>query len=120
MQLIESVRKVQDNPEILEVGQEVFQQFLSRSATDMEFRRKLLTSPRAAVEEYTGRELPESWNVQFIENGGTTTIVLPDAIDATAELSAEELESVSGGTSPSCLGVAASLLALYDALIDDR
>jgi len=120
MQTAELVRRAQANPEIAQEAQEALQQLLSRSATDPEFRSRLLTDTRATVAEFTGRPVPESWNVNFIESGGTPTIVLPDPVDPAAELSADELESVAGGATPSILTVIGSLLAIYDAAIDDR
>jgi hypothetical protein len=80
-------------------AEDAIQQLLSRSATDHEFRAKLLAEPRATIEEATGRALPASFNVRFVENKADATIVLPDVV-AAAELSAEQLEAVSGGTEP--------------------
>lgn len=82
---------------------------LTRSATDMEFRKRLLESPRQALSEYTGKTIPESLDVVFIENTAEATIVLPDAIDTEGEISEAELESVAGGTTWSC--VAATIYA---------
>jgi len=85
------------NPEALKQGQELLQGVLARSATDTQFRQKLLVEPRAAFAEYTGREIPASFNVVFVENQADATIVLPNAIDPEAELSEQELEAVAGG-----------------------
>jgi hypothetical protein len=86
------------------VAQETLKRMLARSASDIDFRRKLIADPRAAVAEFAGRDvstIPESFNVKFVENApGTQTIVLPNAVDTNAELSESELETVSGGTSP--------------------
>lgn len=79
---------------------EVMAKLLARSATDADFRRKLVESPRAAFAEFTGR--PESEfenvNVRFVENKAQATFVLPAAVDASAELSESELEAVAGGS----------------------
>jgi hypothetical protein len=84
---------------------EVMVQLLARSATDADFRRKLVETPRAAFAEFTGR--PESEfehvNVRFVENKAQATFVLPAKVDPSAELSESELEAVAGG-SPLILG----------------
>lgn len=86
------------NPGAQQADQAVMQSLLARSATDAEFRAQLLSDPRAAVAEFTGRALPESFDAVFIENTADVTFVLPPAIDPQAELSESELEAVSGGT----------------------
>jgi hypothetical protein len=85
------------DPQAVKQGEEILRGVLARSATDMEFRQKLVSEPRAAFSEYTGREVPESFNVAFVENQADATIVLPNAIDSEAELSEQELEAVAGG-----------------------
>ena len=45
----------------------------------------------------TGKDIPESFNVVFIENQADATIVLPDYVDPQAELSEDALEAVAGG-----------------------
>jgi hypothetical protein len=99
---------------------ETVQRLLSRSATDMEFRRKLLTEPRAAVAEFNGKsieEVPESFNIRFVEKN-ETTVVLPDPIVAEAELSEGELETVSGGTTPGCVALGLAVLLLAETIHD--
>jgi hypothetical protein len=76
---------------------------LTRSATDLEFRKRLLANPRGALSEYVGATFPDSLDVTFIENTADATIVLPDPVDAEAEISEAELETVAGGTGWSCL-----------------
>ena len=80
-------------------AQDAIEQVLARSATDAAFRQQLLSNPRSAIAQASGREVPESFNVRFIENKADATIVLPNFVDA-PELSESELEAVSGGTEP--------------------
>jgi hypothetical protein len=114
------VSRLKSDPALAQKAQEAIEQLLSRSATDGEFRQKLLTDPRAAVAEFSGREVPEGFNVRFIENTADATIVLPDLVDASAELSEADLEAVAGGLAPLgyvayiCLG--AAVAAIGDAL----
>jgi len=88
---------VKNNPEALKQGQEQLQGLLARSATDLEFRKKLLADPRGTMAEFTGQPVPEKYDIRFVENQGTATIVLPDYQDPSAELSESELEAVAGG-----------------------
>ena len=47
---------------------------------DMDFRARLLSDPRAAVAEFTGRELPEGVNIQFIENHLLIPILMKEGV----------------------------------------
>jgi hypothetical protein len=95
-------------------AQERVHELLHRSATDPGFRAKLLNEPRAALAEFTGREVASTLNVRFIENqGGVPTILLPDPIDPDQPLTDEELESVAGGTTGWCVVAAVIWLACY-------
>lgn len=85
------------NPELVRRSQEAMRQILARSATDREFRARLVCDPRAAIREHTGRALPEGFSVRFIENTATATIVLPQIAGTEAELSDAELEAAAGG-----------------------
>lgn len=104
-------------------AQERMGQLLARSATDVTFRRKLLSEPRSAMAEFTGREMPESYNVRFVENKAGATFVLPDPVDPAAELSEQELGVVAGGatTSPVCsvLAIVAVTLWAWDEFVEN-
>jgi hypothetical protein len=79
--------------------QQVLDAILQRSATDQGFRRRLLTDPRAAIEQAFGVVIPRTFNIRFVEKdpGVDALVVLPDAIGAGGELSDSDLDSVSGG-----------------------
>lgn len=69
-----------------------------RSTADPEFRRLLLTDAEAALAMIDCRPLPAHLNLQFVETGVMTrVIVLPDATVASDEMSAEQLDQVAGG-----------------------
>jgi hypothetical protein len=79
----------------------IFEQMLKRSATDAEFRARLVNDPTSAIEETIGvplSTLPRPINVKFIEKeaGVDAVLVLPDFVDASS-LSDAELEAVAGG-----------------------
>lgn len=79
-------------------AQAALQEVLRRSAEDSAFRDFCLRSPAQAVQEATGRDLPEGFRLQFVDNAGATlTVVLPD-LAVTAELSDSDLEAVAGGS----------------------
>ena len=88
--------------EIRDNDDSIFQEILSRSATDKAFRQRLVSEPAAAIEEVIGvptSTLPRPINVQFIEKapGLDAVIVLPDFLDPEGVLSDAELEAVAGG-----------------------
>jgi hypothetical protein len=102
-------------------GEELLQKVLARSATDMDFRQKLVADSRAALAEFTGADpakVPATYNIVFVENKAGATIVLPDPIDPAAELSGQDLETVAGGFTPvtiaASLGLAAAATACWN------
>jgi hypothetical protein len=75
-----------------------------RASVDREFRQRLLTDPRQAIQEAYGVVIPPNFRIKFIERdpGIDALIVLPDLKSATGEgatneLSDHDLEAVSGG-----------------------
>jgi hypothetical protein len=99
MALATNAQNSQVDPARAKAAEDLMQQVLSRSATDMEFRRQLLAEPGAAIAGLTGRSMKAPVNVRFIESKGAPTIVLPDLVAAEGELSESELEAVAGGDS---------------------
>ena len=75
---------------------------LQRSATDKEFRARLLAQPDSAIEEIIGvplASLPKPVRVKFVEKdpGLDALVVLPNFLDPEGVLSDAELEAVAGG-----------------------
>lgn len=72
---------------------------LARSATDAEYRQRLLSDWRPALAEM-GYDVPEGYTFAFVESDADATVVLPRAASANGELSDESLEQVAGGLAP--------------------
>lgn len=86
----------------IEKANEQFEVFKQRAAEDAQFRALALTSPKQAIRELTGLELPEGIEVVISEdeNGeiqAKALLSVPSS-DAERELDDAELEHVAGGT----------------------
>jgi hypothetical protein len=68
-----------------------------KALIDKTFRQTLLADPRKAIQQVTKREVPAAYKIKVIESDPAyhMTFVLPQM--ASADLSDEELEKVSGG-----------------------
>jgi hypothetical protein len=99
MQTQEIAQHYQGNSEFAQQIDDVMEQLLRRSATDLGFRETLLTDSRTALAAFSGRDIGafDSVNLNFVENHADVTIVLPDLLAADAELSDADLEAVVGG-----------------------
>jgi hypothetical protein len=80
---------------------EMERKLIERSLADDAFRQRLLSGPKAVVEEELGTRLPEEVRVVAVEETPDTIyLVLPfastDAQEA-GELSDQDLEAVAGG-----------------------
>jgi ketosteroid isomerase-like protein len=114
----EAVRSIANDPanaEAIRESQKLFQGIMARSTTDRAFRDQLLASPKDAItaqyREMFGKEMDAAagaLDIQFVESQGDFTYVLPNRVDAEAELSESELAAVAGGITPTV-----SLVATY-------
>ena len=81
--------------------QQVLENVLARAAEDLEFRQRLLTEPRRAIEDAFGVAIPADFRLKFVERDADVDalIVLPDLRRASDDdvLSEDELEQVAGG-----------------------
>ena len=79
-------------------AEQAIEQIVKRAQTDAEYRQLCLSDANAAAKEATGKELPAGYTLKFVENqGADLTVVLPDAIEESVELSDTELDQVAGG-----------------------
>jgi hypothetical protein len=81
---------------------EIERRLIERSLEDESLRQRLLSDPKAAVEQELGTRLPEDVQVRAVEETADTIyLVLPSAspADEVVELSDRELEAVSGAGS---------------------
>ncbi|HEX5848538.1 MAG TPA: NHLP leader peptide family RiPP precursor [Rubrobacter sp.] len=79
---------------------EMERRIVQRSIEDDVFRQRLLSDPKAAVEQELGTRLPEDVRVVALEETEQTIyLVLPNSspLGEDGELSDQELESVAGG-----------------------
>lgn len=83
-------------------GDVMLTNLLRRSATDREFRSRLIAEPERAVEEFLGvpaESFQQTLRMKFVEKDPEfdALVVLPDFEETEGELSDAELEAVAGG-----------------------
>jgi hypothetical protein len=75
---------------------ELQEKLVAKVWQDEAFKQELINNPKAVIERELGKKLPESLNIQVLEETGHTFyFVLPKK--PTNELSEEQLEAVAGG-----------------------
>jgi hypothetical protein len=80
-----------------ELVQKTWAELYKRAAVDEAFRNLCLQNPREAVRQIAGQDLPEGFNLRFVDNGGADlTLVLPDLRQG-EDLDDEQLDMVAGG-----------------------
>ncbi|MGF1470889.1 MAG: NHLP leader peptide family RiPP precursor [Rubrobacteraceae bacterium] len=81
--------------------QEMRQRLMRRSMEDEELRQRLLSEPKATIEQELGTSLPEEVEIRAVEETQDTVyLVLPPKPQSTpknSELSEMELETMAGG-----------------------
>ncbi|MGF1470890.1 MAG: NHLP leader peptide family RiPP precursor [Rubrobacteraceae bacterium] len=81
--------------------EEVRQRLIQRSMEDEELRQKLLSDPKAAIEQEVGARLPDGVEIRAVEETPETIYLVlppkPEVASEGGELSDEELEAVAGG-----------------------
>ncbi|GEM_PF-1401113 len=92
-----TTRDTEANGAVPEQGT-VLTDILTRSTSDMAFRQRLMSEPKATLEEALGYTLPDGFSIQIAENRqADLSIVLPDLVTSEETLSDEDLEAVAGG-----------------------
>ena len=81
----------------METASEMRMKLVDRASEDADFRARLLSDPKGAVEEELGVSIPASMSVEVHEDDGTTAhLVLPPD----SRLSEDELQMAAGGGHP--------------------
>ena len=79
-------------------AQKTLAELVKKATTDPEFRALALSNPNAAIGKINPLPIPANYKIRFVDNAGANlTVVLPDPVAATGELSDSELEQVAGG-----------------------
>jgi len=75
-------------------------QVLELSTVDTDFRRRLLSTPHEAIRDAFGIHIPPHFRLRFVERDADVDalVVLPDVATGAEELSDDDLDSVSGGS----------------------
>jgi hypothetical protein len=87
-------------PQLTHVQEQLVEAVVQRSGMDRRFRQMLLASPRDAIRDAFGVDLPADFTLRFIEKdaGVDALIVLPDVrAEDDGELSDDDLDAVAGG-----------------------
>jgi hypothetical protein len=74
-----------------------FVELKKKATTDEDFRKLILTDPKSAIKQVTGKDVPEGFKIKVIESDPAyhMTFVLPRMLST--DLSDEELDRVAGG-----------------------
>ena len=79
----------------METAKEMQARIVGKAAEDSDFRARLLSDPKGAIEQELGVTIPGSLSVEVHEESGAAAhLVLPPA----SKLSESDLQAVTGGT----------------------
>jgi hypothetical protein len=82
----------------LKQRKELEAQFIAKAWEDGKFKQELLSNPKATFAKAMGTTLPETLQIQVLEETPTTYyLVLPKNAAVSEELSDDALEAVAGG-----------------------
>lgn len=101
---------------MLDPQKDIEQQVIAKATEDQAFKQSLLNNPKATLEAELGQKFPEATEIEVVQQTPHKLyIVLPLEIDQlaqsqTQELSEQELEAVSGGSTPILTIVATATL----------
>ena len=77
----------------METPKEMRMKIVGKAAEDADFRARLFSDPKGAIEQELGVTIPASLSVEVHEEGGTTAhLVLPPA----SKLSESDMQTVTG------------------------
>jgi hypothetical protein len=83
--------------------QDLMAKLIAKAWKDDAFRQKLLSNPKATVEQELGEALPGTLDIKIVEEPQNTLyIVLPAKPMLSGELTDDELTEVAGGLSLAC------------------
>lgn len=107
----------------IEQGKQVLNSLIKKALDNPEFKDYLIKSPELAISEFTGREITSFPNKKVVVEDQTNESIIylniPHKVDIDdVELSTEELETVSGGTSLACVGGAVAVIQIVEWLGD--
>ena len=84
-----------------QTAEEVHRSVIERATQDAEFRAALMADPKSAIRKEFDIHLPDSFEITVHESTGTSLhLALPQASEYLDE---DQLEAVTGGTSPQCM-----------------
>lgn len=84
-----------------ESREQLLSDILDLAITNQDFRSGLINDPKPAIFDQFGVQIPESYNLRFIERDPDldALVVLPDFDTGCDELTDDDLDDVCGGTS---------------------
>lgn len=76
---------------------EILSKVFKRAATDEQFRQLCLKDPHTAIKQVSGKDIPKSINIRFVDQTEGLVLTLP--AKGAEELTDAQLEALAGGVS---------------------